>query len=103
MSNPAATSAKRIATSTVGRGRSITRQGTPSVESWSDNLVSVSFGDSLNFYSSWDRPIAIVSDGAYGVLGFEGDTSDHTGMPEWYEPHVAAWSKFATPETTSWF
>ena len=45
----------------------------------------------------------IVSDGAYGVLGFEGDTSDHTGMAEWYEPHVAGWSKRATPQTTLWF
>ena len=57
----------------------------------------------LNFYGDWKRPTCIVSDGAYGVLGFEGDTSDHSGMPEWYEPHVAAWSKYATPETTLWF
>jgi site-specific DNA-methyltransferase (adenine-specific) len=24
-------------------------------------------------------------------------------MPEWYEPHVAAWSKAATPQTVLWF
>ena len=47
--------------------------------------------------------LCIVSDGAYGVLGFEGDTSDHTGMPEWYEPHVAAWSKQASARTVLWF
>jgi site-specific DNA-methyltransferase (adenine-specific) len=51
----------------------------------------------------WPAPTVIVSDGAYGVLGFEGDTSDHLDMPQWYEPHIAAWSKRATPQTTLWF
>lgn len=45
----------------------------------------------------------IVSDGGYGVLGFEGDTSDHLGLPEWYEPHIAEWAKSATAVTTLWF
>ena len=45
----------------------------------------------------------IVSDGGYGVLGFEGDTSDHLELPSWYEPHIAAWSGCATPSTTLWF
>jgi site-specific DNA-methyltransferase (adenine-specific) len=65
--------------------------------------VSVSLGDSLDLYSTWETPTTIVSDGAYGVLGFEGDTSDHIDMPNWYEPHIAAWSKAATTETTLWF
>lgn len=90
-------------TSTVGRGKAITREGAPDVDQWSDGLTSVSFGDSLNFYDNWTPPTCIVSDGAYGVLGFEGDTSDHTGMPEWYEPHVAAWAKAATAQTVLWF
>lgn len=81
-------------TSTVGRGKAITRQGAPDVNQWSDSLTNVSFGDSLSYYKDWARPTCIVSDGAYGVLGFEGDTSDHTGMPEWYEPHVAAWATY---------
>ena len=42
-------------------------------------------------------------DGGYGVLGFEGDTSDHLGLPKWYETHVAAWARYATPSTTLWF
>jgi site-specific DNA-methyltransferase (adenine-specific) len=37
------------------------------------------------------------------VLGFEGDTSDHLGLPGWYEPHVSAWAKQAKPRTTLWF
>ena len=90
-------------TSTVGRGKSIVRENAPSSDLYQDSLVQVRYGDSLNFYDTWDTPTTIVSDGAYGVLGFEGDTSDHTGMPEWYEKHVAAWSKHATPQTTLWF
>lgn len=90
-------------TSTVGRGKAIVRQSAPEFDHWSDGLTTVSFGDSLNFYKSWDRPTCIISDGAYGVLGFEGDTSDHTGMPEWYEPHIAAWAEAATAQTVLWF
>ncbi|XXT38166.1 DNA methyltransferase [Sorangium sp. So ce513] len=61
------------------------------------------FGDSLERYSDWPSPDVIVSDGAYGVLGFEGDTSNHLGIPEWYEPHVAAWARRSKPGTTLWF
>lgn len=94
---------KHEPTSTVGRGKAVTRESAPDVDQWNDGLTSVHFGDSLSFYDGWASPTCIVSDGAYGVLGFEGDTSDHTGMPEWYEPHVAAWSKAATPQTVLWF
>ena len=93
-----------IPTSTVGRGRSI-QPVAPSkiVDAWSDELIDVKLGDSLNFYSQWDAPTVIISDGGYGVLGFEGDTSDHLGLPDWYEPHIAGWSQRATPRTTLWF
>lgn len=90
-------------TSTVGRGKAIIREGDPNIKHWSDGLTTVSYGDSLNFYPHWETPTCIISDGAYGILGFEGDTSDHTGMAEWYEPHVAAWTKAATPQTVLWF
>ncbi|MBM7454485.1 site-specific DNA-methyltransferase (adenine-specific) [Oceanisphaera litoralis] len=90
-------------TSTVGRGRSVTLVESLNETFWKDELINVSVGDSLNYYNSWGDPTCIVSDGAYGVLGFEGDTSDHLGLPEWYEPHVAAWSKKATAQTTLWF
>lgn len=94
---------RREFTSTVGRGKSIVRDEAPATNLYKDELVQVHFGDSLNFYSEWGMPTCIVSDGAYGVLGFEGDTSDHIGMPEWYEPHIRVWSERATPETTLWF
>lgn len=54
-------------------------------------------------YPQWPAPEVIVSDGAYGVLGFEGDTAGHLDLAAWYEPHVAAWAKVATARTTLWF
>ncbi len=36
-------------TTTVGRGKAITREAAPDVNQWSDALTSVSFGDSLDF------------------------------------------------------
>lgn len=95
--------AKHAPTSTVGRGKSVELANGPVDPVWQDDLTQLVLGDSLHEYANWDRPTVIVSDGAYGVLGFEGDTSDHIGMPDWYEPHVAAWSKAATAQTTLWF
>lgn len=65
--------------------------------------MHLELGNSLDFYEKWELPTAIISDGAYGVLGFEGDTSDHFDLPSWYEPHIKAWSSFAIPSTTLWF
>jgi len=90
-------------TSTVGRGKAFVLATEPEEASWTDGRVSLQYGDSMHFYAGWDRPTAIVSDGAYGILGFEGDTSDHLGMPDWYESHVREWSRWATPQTTLWF
>ena len=94
---------KTTPTSTVGRGRALKEDFTPESSVWSDELVRISLGDSLEQYDSWESPTAIVSDGGYGVLGFEGDTSDHLGLPEWYEPHIEAWARKAKPDTTLWF
>ena len=91
-------------TSTVGRGRSVKPVAISTVsDKWSDEFVCVQLGDSLDFYGEWETPTVIVSDGGYGVLGFEGDTSDHLDLPDWYRPHIAAWSQHATPATTLWF
>ena len=94
---------KHAPTSTVGRGRSVKTIDTIEMHAWQDDFVSVQLGDSLDLYHQWKTPTVIVSDGGYGVLGFEGDTSDHLDLPAWYEPHIAAWAKFATPATTLWF
>lgn len=94
---------KRIAPSTVGRGRTVQVTENSDVDCWSDGAVNIYLGDSLTFYKIWKPPTVIVSDGGYGVLGFEGDTSDHLGLPDWYEPHIEEWAKAATPQTTLWF
>lgn len=90
-------------TSTVGRGKALTLATAPKKDLWTDGSVHLYFGDSATLYDKWEVPTVIVSDGGYGVLGFEGDTSDHMGLPEWYEPHVAGWARHATPQTTLWF
>jgi len=95
---------KKNATSTVGRGKAFTTDCVDNKRSaWSDDQISLYQGDSLEHYEKWDTPTAIISDGAYGILGFEGDTSDHMGIPDWYEPHVKKWSEAATAQTTLWF
>jgi len=94
---------KSTPTSTVGRGKAVSLDTLPSADRWTDGTVSLCLGDSLDHYSSWEAPNVIVSDGAYGILGFEGDTPDHLDMPAWYEPHIRAWSERATARTTLWF
>jgi hypothetical protein len=95
---------KYLPPSTVGRSRAVKRDDVRLLQRvFRDDFVHLCLGDSLEHYENWDQPTVIVSDGGYGILGFEGDTSDHLGLPEWYEPHIAAWSKFATPQTSLWF
>lgn len=90
-------------TSTVGRGKAVVRDMEPDTPNWTGSGMTVSYDDSLNQYDQWETPTCIVSDGAYGVLGFEGDTSDHLGLPDWYEAHIAAWARNSSPQTTLWF
>lgn len=59
--------------------------------------------DALNCYAGWPSPVVIVSDGPYGVSGYDGDLVSANGLAKWYEPHVAAWASRATPLTTLWF
>lgn len=47
-------------------------------------------GNVLEVYEEWPTPDLIVSDGAYGVRGFHGDTTDTDGLVDWYSPHVQA-------------
>jgi hypothetical protein len=99
MRNPA----RVIPASTVGRSKALkipTILTDRYVEIGSAHLFR---GDSLEHCSKWPAPVVIVSDGGYGILGFEGDTSDHLDLPDWYEPHVAAWSKAVPDTATLWF
>jgi site-specific DNA-methyltransferase (adenine-specific) len=102
--NAIANGARKAApTSTVGRAKPVTIAEPPTSSVWRSESVEVSLGNSLDYYDAWPAPDVIVSDGGYGVLGFEGDTSDHLDLPQWYEPHVAVWSRRAKPSTTLWF
>lgn len=60
-------------------------------------------GNVLKAYPHWPAPATIISDGAYGVRGFHGDTTDEHELVDWYRPHVAAWEQAATAATTLWF
>lgn len=63
----------------------------------------VELGDSLSFYPEWVSPTTIISDGAYGINGFPGDPKKVDQLPEWYTPHVEAWSEASTSRTSLWF
>ena len=52
-------------------------------------------GDALDAYRDWPAPATIISDGAYGVRGFHGDTIGSEDLPHWYRPHIAAWAAAA--------
>jgi len=87
----------------VGRGKAVVLATAPASPHHQADGASLHLGDALGHYPGWEAPAAIVSDGAYGVLGFEGDTSDHIDVAAWYEPHAAAWAAAALPSTTLWF
>lgn len=65
--------------------------------------ISLFCGDALSFYQDWDSPVVIISDGPYGIGGYAGDPHIHHNLANWYEPHIAAWSAKASPQTTLWF
>jgi len=65
--------------------------------------VRITKGDSLKLYEGWEAPVAIIADGPYGVAGYPGDPPKADKLGEWYEPHIAEWSKRSTPLTTLWF
>ena len=63
----------------------------------------IDYGNALDFYTSWDTPTVIVSDGPYGVGGYEGDPRSVDDLPNMYEPHVCEWARRAEPNTVLWF
>jgi len=54
-------------------------------------------------YATWPAPDIIVSDGAYGLRLFAGDPASVEGLPQWYTPHLQAWTERATPKTVLYF
>ncbi len=64
---------------------------------------SLHVGDVRDAYNEWPAPACIISDGAYGVRGFHGDTTDTVGLVDWYRPHIEVWTRAARPGTVLWF
>ena len=58
-------------------------------------------GDVLDAYAGWAAPATIVSDGAYGVRGFHGDTTSPGGLTDWYRPHIVQWAAAARSQAAS--
>jgi hypothetical protein len=67
-----------------------------------DRRVAIYNTDVRQLYPHWPTPTIIIADGAYGIGGFPGDPLTTAGLIDWYEPHIAAWSARATPQTTLW-
>ena len=93
---------KILPISTVGRGkRPIVSDVNPVSKQIGEHHLC--YGDSLSYYSQWDKPTSIISDGAYGILGFYRDTATYGDLPSWYEAHIKAWTQYASSQTTLWF
>lgn len=66
-------------------------------------LFALHRGDAAEAYPDWPSPAAIISDGAYGIVGeTPGDTLDGPELIGWYRDHIIAWSAAAHPNTTLW-
>lgn len=80
------------------------RTGEPAIgDLYTRDHVTIHFDRAENLYATWPSPICIISDGPYGVSGFPGDNHKTESLPDWYQPHIKAWSEYSTPETTLWF
>lgn len=75
----------------------------PAGQAYVRGHASIHFGPAEDRYADWPVPDCIIADGPYGVDGFPGDSRTVASLPDWYEPHVGAWSERATPGTTLWF
>ncbi len=65
--------------------------------------VALHYGKAEDCYTEWAAPVCIIADGPYGLSGFPGDLHSAKGLAAWYRPHIEAWSKRASAETTLWF
>lgn len=83
----------------MGKSSSELRSG----EVFRRGQVAIHFERAESLYGRWPTPVCILVDGPYGVKGFPGDPPIHHQLPEWYRPHIDAWTRYATAETTLWF
>ena len=45
-----------------------------------EGVSNLTLGSALDCYASWPSPVAIISDGAYGINGFDGDWEPFGGL-----------------------
>jgi hypothetical protein len=69
----------------------------------SESWAVVEHANALECYENWPTPTTIISDGPYGLSKYPGDAKSADTLVEMYAPHVAAWSKYSSPQTTLWF
>jgi len=60
-------------------------------------VTQIELGNAIDFYGKWPTPIAIISDGPYGLSSYPGDLKEPQRLADWYEPHIEKWSKYSTP------
>ncbi len=94
-------SAEPLTRATVGGQSSAAASFHPAV--FYRDAAAIHRGDVRDFYQNWKAPTIIISDGAYGLGSFPTDPPTIAGLADWYRPHIKAWTKYATPETTLWF
>ena len=75
----------------------------PRAKVYRRDSATIHFDRAEHLYDVWPEPVCIVSDGPYGLSGYPGDLPTVGGLTEWYRPHVEAWTKRSTPQTTLWF
>ena len=56
-------------------------------------MHTIHHGLAEDCYDSWPTPTCIISDGPYGIGGYEGDPKTPKSLPQWYAGHVAAWGQ----------
>jgi site-specific DNA-methyltransferase (adenine-specific) len=86
-----------------GGGRAKTADPPDYGQSFARDGVVIHFDYAEQLYDRWPAPVCIIADGPYGVGGFPGDHPGAEALPDWYAPHVEAWGRCATPQTTLWF
>lgn len=72
-------------------------------EAFRRDNVAIHFDHAERLYDDWPSPTCIIADGPYGIKGFPGDPATVDALPDWYQPHIEAWARRSTPETTLWF
>lgn len=65
--------------------------------------VEIHFGPAETLYADWPAPVCLIADGPYGLSGFPGDLPTVSDLADWYRPHIGAWTKHSTAQTTLWF